>query len=55
MNEEQPAAEEGGISTRTVEYVVALLLFVFGSVIVFDSQRLGSSSAFRRWRPHCKC
>jgi putative tricarboxylic transport membrane protein len=34
--DDQPAA-----STRTVELVVAGLVFVFGAVVVFDSVRLG--------------
>ena len=33
----------GGISARTMEIVVALLLFGIGSLVVYDSHRLGSS------------
>ena len=33
----------GGISTRSVEIVVAVILFALGSLVVFDSLRLGSS------------
>lgn len=32
---------ERGISTRTVEMVVAVLVFALGAVVVFDSVRLG--------------
>jgi hypothetical protein len=42
MTEEDRAGEEPGISTRTVEVTVALLLFAFGALVVFDSARLGS-------------
>jgi hypothetical protein len=39
-----PAAEEHrGIPKRTVEVVVALLLFAFGATIAIDSYRLGAS------------
>jgi hypothetical protein len=34
-----------GISTRSVELVVALLVVVGGAVVIFDSQRLGASWA----------
>jgi hypothetical protein len=33
----------GGISTRTMEIVVAVVLFAIGSLVVYDSHRLGSS------------
>jgi hypothetical protein len=33
----------GGISIRTVENVVAVLLFAIGALVVYDSHRLGSS------------
>jgi hypothetical protein len=33
----------GGIRTRTMERVVALILFAGGSLVVYDSHRLGSS------------
>ena len=36
-------AAPGGISTRTMEIVVALILFGIGSLVVYDSNRLGSS------------
>jgi len=34
-------ASRGGISTRTMEIVVAVVLFSLGSLVVFDSVRLG--------------
>jgi hypothetical protein len=38
-----PAAEErNGVSLRTVDIAVALLLLIFGLVVIFDSYRLGS-------------
>jgi hypothetical protein len=38
-----PAAEErNGVSLRTVDIAVALLLLIFGLVVVYDSYRLGS-------------
>src|SRR5262245_2716599 len=44
MIENDPADDDGrGISTRSVEVVVALLLLAFGATIVFDSYRLGAS------------
>ena len=36
------AGKTGGISTRTVELVVAVVIFALGTVVVFDSYRLGS-------------
>ena len=33
----------GGISTRTMEIVVAIVLFGIGALVVYDSRRLGSS------------
>lgn len=35
------AESERGISTRTVEIVTAVLIFVLGALVVFDSVRLG--------------
>lgn len=35
------AESERGIATRTVEMVVAVLVFLLGAVVVFDSVRLG--------------
>jgi putative tricarboxylic transport membrane protein len=37
------SAEESGISKRSVEIVVALLLVAFGTTVVVDSHRLGSA------------
>ena len=44
MNETPPpaAADREGISLRTMDIAVAILLLVFGLVVVFDSYRLGS-------------
>ncbi|MEO7727909.1 MAG: tripartite tricarboxylate transporter TctB family protein [Burkholderiales bacterium] len=35
-------AEQAGISTRTMDIVVAVLIFALGAIVVFDSYRLGS-------------
>ena len=44
MSEPQSSpGESGGISTRTMEIVVAIVLFGIGSLVVYDSHRLGSS------------
>jgi len=43
MNEEHEPGDEAGVSTRAVEVGVALLLFAFGSLVIYDSHRLGSS------------
>jgi hypothetical protein len=43
MNDENRPGEDAGISTRTVEIAVALLLFAFGATVVVDSYRLGST------------
>ncbi|MEO8305769.1 MAG: tripartite tricarboxylate transporter TctB family protein [Betaproteobacteria bacterium] len=42
MSDGKPSGGEAGISTRTVEIVVALALFAVGAVVVFDSYRLGA-------------
>ena len=40
----QPASTRaGGISMRSAEIVVALILFALGALVVYDSHRLGSS------------
>ena len=42
-DEEQPdAGDRAGISMRTMEIIVALLIFSLGAIVVFDSYRLGS-------------
>ncbi len=41
-NQQSSSREAAGISTRTMEIVVSLLLFAIGTVVVFDSYRLGS-------------
>jgi hypothetical protein len=43
MNEQDQTGDEHGVSTRTAEISVALLLFAFGAIVVYDSNRLGSS------------
>ena len=44
MDDQKQSGEDGraGISMRAVEVAVALLLFVVGAVVVYDSYRLGS-------------
>ena len=42
MNDQEGAAGDGGISTRTMEIVVALVLLALSALVVFDSYRLGS-------------
>jgi hypothetical protein len=41
MSDSPQPQSSGGIGTRTVEVVTALSLFAFGSLVVFDSVRLG--------------
>jgi hypothetical protein len=45
MNDETRTDDGAGISRATVEIIVALLLLVFGAVIMTDSYRLGASWA----------
>ena len=41
--EQQPGAEDrAAISVRAMELVVALVIFVLGAIVVYDSHRLGS-------------
>ena len=40
---ESSEGESAGISTRTMEIVVAVVLFLIGAIVVYDSHRLGSS------------
>jgi hypothetical protein len=42
MEQEKESAAEAGVSMRAVEMAVAVLLFVVGAIVVFDSYRLGS-------------
>lgn len=42
MDQDKNSTTAGGISTRTVELVVAALIFTGGAVVVYDSYRLGS-------------
>ena len=39
----EPPGTPAGIGTRTMEIVVAICLFALGSLVVYDSHRLGSS------------
>ena len=39
----EPTGRAAGISTRTMEIIVAICLFALGSLVVYDSHRLGSS------------
>ena len=43
MSDDKPSGGETGISTRTMELAVALILFGIGALVVFDSVRLGAS------------
>jgi len=43
MSDDKPSGGETGISTRTMEIAVALVLFGVGALVVFDSYRLGAS------------
>jgi hypothetical protein len=43
MSNDKPSGGEAGISTRTMELAVALILFATGALVVFDSVRLGAS------------
>jgi hypothetical protein len=42
MDDQESAARDGGISTRTMEIVVALVLLAVSALVVIDSYRLGS-------------
>jgi len=46
MSEQRSAGSSRGMSTRAVEIAVAAAIFTFGTVIVYDSVRLGA-----RWAP----
>jgi hypothetical protein len=43
MSDDKPSGGEAGISTRTMEIVVALVIIGVGALVVFDSARLGAS------------
>ncbi len=45
MSDDKPSGGETGISTRTMEVAVALILFATGAIVAFDSFRLGASWA----------
>src|SRR5580765_1181771 len=42
MNDQETAGDDGGISTRTMEIVVALVLLALSALVVYDSYRLGA-------------
>ncbi|MDB5808211.1 MAG: tctB [Betaproteobacteria bacterium] len=42
MTKDKDPAAEPGISMRSVELVVAVLLFTVGAIVIYDSYRLGS-------------
>jgi hypothetical protein len=42
MTDDKPSGNEAGISTRTMEIAVALLLLGIGALVLVDSYRLGS-------------
>ena len=42
MTDNKPSGGEAGISTRTMDIVVALVLFAVGALVVVDSYRLGA-------------
>jgi hypothetical protein len=42
MSHDKDSSGNAGISTRAMELVVAVLLFVVGAIVVYDSYRLGS-------------
>jgi len=41
-NQSSAGGDRAGVSTRTMEIAVALVLFTIGAIVVFDSYRLGS-------------
>ena len=43
MTDDESSAREAGISTPAMDVAVAVLLFLIGALVVFDSHRLGSS------------
>jgi hypothetical protein len=45
-NQDEPGRPRGGIPTRTAEIVVAAVFVAFGSIVAYDSYRLGA-----RWAP----
>jgi hypothetical protein len=42
MNDHETAGSDGGISTRTMEIIVAVVLLAVSALVVYDSYRLGS-------------
>jgi hypothetical protein len=45
MTDDPQSGPEAGISTRTMEIVVAVLILLFGALVVYDSLRLGAGWA----------
>jgi Tripartite tricarboxylate transporter TctB family len=45
MTDDPQSGPEAGISTRTMEFVVAALIMLFGALVVYDSLRLGAGWA----------
>ena len=43
MSDDKPSGGEAGISTRTMDIAVALIVFAIGALVVVDSYRLGAS------------
>ena len=43
MNDENRSGDDAGVSMRTVEIGVAVVLFAFGATVLLDSYRLGAS------------
>ena len=43
MTDDEPTGPEAGISRRTMEYIVAVVILLFGALVVYDSRRLGAS------------
>jgi hypothetical protein len=42
MNDDNRSGADAGISTRTMDIAVALILFALGALVMFDSLRLGA-------------
>ena len=45
MTDDPRTGPEAGISTRTMEFVVAIIILLFGALVVYDSLRLGAGWA----------
>ena len=44
-DQESPSSHSGGIGTRTMEIIVAVILLAIGGVVAWDSHRIGASWA----------